>query len=118
MVKGGRTAIRSTTWLDQVPAKLYEYFRAGRPVLALTDPAGDTAKVMGRFGLSSIARLADANEIAGVLEAFVRDVRGGVARIADPSLVAHASRAAKAAELAALLDGLVAGAGCVSAASA
>ncbi len=30
----------------QVPAKLYEYVRAGRPILALTDPAGDTARTL------------------------------------------------------------------------
>ena len=30
----------------QIPAKLYEYFRAGRPILALTDPAGNTADAM------------------------------------------------------------------------
>jgi len=30
----------------QIPAKLYEYLRAGRPILALTDAAGDTAADM------------------------------------------------------------------------
>lgn len=31
---------------DQIPAKTYEYLRARRPILALTDEAGDTAAVL------------------------------------------------------------------------
>ena len=40
---------------DQIPAKLYECLRARRPILGLTDPAGDTAAALraageGRYG--------------------------------------------------------------------
>jgi hypothetical protein len=34
----------------QVPAKLYEYLRARRPILALTDAAGDTAQTLADAG--------------------------------------------------------------------
>src|SRR5699024_9966127 len=33
----------------QIPAKIYEYIRAQRPVLALLDPVGDTAAQLGKF---------------------------------------------------------------------
>ena len=111
-------ALQSGGCNDQVPAKLYEYFRAGRPVLALTDPVGETAAVMRRFGLDSIARLDDASEIAAALDIFLRGVREGSTRSADAARVRHASRTAKAAELAALLDEVTSSAGSVSVSSA
>ncbi len=52
---------------DQIPAKLYEYLRAKRPILALTDPLGDTAKVLGEVGISAIAPLYQAGLIADKL---------------------------------------------------
>ena len=91
---------------DQIPAKLYEYLRAGLPVLGLTDPAGDTAWVMRQAGLSAIARLDDASAIAAVLADFVADVRAGRAARPDQAAVAAASRRGRAESLAALLDGL------------
>jgi hypothetical protein len=56
---------------DQIPAKLYEYFRARRPVLALTDPAGDTAATLRGAGIDAIAPLDDSVAIAGLLERFL-----------------------------------------------
>ncbi len=91
---------------DQIPAKLYEYLRAGLPVLGLTDPAGDTAWVMRQAGLSAIARLEDAGAIAAVLVEFVGDVRAGRAARPAEAAVAAASRRGRAESLAALLDGL------------
>lgn len=49
---------------DQIPAKLYEYLRAGRPILALTDKSGDTAEVLRRSGISAIAPLDSSEHIA------------------------------------------------------
>ena len=52
---------------DQIPAKLYEYLRAGRPILALTDPVGDTAKVLREAGISAIAPLDQVGAIGDIL---------------------------------------------------
>lgn len=90
----------------QVPAKLYEYLRAGRPVLALTDPAGDTAQVVLRAGIRAVAPLDSAAAIADLIGRFVADPGAGPEWIASDSAVRAASRQARAAELAALLDGL------------
>jgi len=51
-----------------VPAKLYEYFGAGRPILALTEPDGDTAEVLRVSGIPhAIAPPKDAGRIREAL---------------------------------------------------
>lgn len=55
---------------NQIPAKLYEYLRAGRPILGLTDPSGDTATVLRRAGIKAIAPLDD----VGGIERLMLDV--------------------------------------------
>jgi hypothetical protein len=91
---------------EQIPAKLYEYFRSRRPLLALTDAAGDTARTLRNAGCTSIAPLDDAERIAALLEAFVSDPDRATARIADEASVVRHSRRNRTAELAALLDTL------------
>jgi glycosyltransferase involved in cell wall biosynthesis len=89
---------------EQIPAKLYEYVRTGRPIVALTDPAGDTAGVVRAAGLDAIARLDSAADIAALLARFIASVRAGTARLPAADYVAAASRRGRARELAALLD--------------
>jgi glycosyltransferase involved in cell wall biosynthesis len=88
---------------DQVPAKLYEYARAGRPILALTDPAGDTAAAVRSFGLDAIAPLDSVEAIERALPTFLAAVKAGAARLPDPRAVAAVSRRARSQELLALL---------------
>lgn len=63
----GLLVLQAANCNQQVPAKLYEYLRAGRPILCLTDPAGDTAAVLREAGVGRIARLDDAGEIAALI---------------------------------------------------
>ena len=91
---------------DQIPAKTYEYLRAGRPVICLSDPAGDTAGVLRAAGLTDIARLDDAVDIEHKLKRFIDLVRRGRAALPPPTAVASASRAGRSIQLATLLDGL------------
>lgn len=88
----------------QIPAKIYEYLRAGRPIIALTDPAGDTAGVMRGAGLDAIARLDSVDEIVALLPGFLAAIRED--RVRPPSIeaVRAASRMGRAQELARLLD--------------
>src|SRR5450759_144147 len=76
----------------QIPAKIYEYLRAGKPILGLTDPEGDTAGVLRGAGISDIARLDSAGEIASVLPALVCKLRDGKAGLPQPLAVQKASR--------------------------
>ncbi len=88
----------------QIPAKVYEYVRARRPVLALTDPAGDTAGVVRDAGLNTIAPLDDREAIRKMLGQFIEDVKQGRAQIPTDAVVASHSRAARSGRLAQLLD--------------
>ena len=89
---------------EQIPAKLYEYFRAGRPILALTDPEGDTAGAVRAAGLDTIAPLDSSEAIAALLERAVSELSiPGLPR-ASADCVATASRRARAESLARLLD--------------
>jgi glycosyltransferase involved in cell wall biosynthesis len=95
---------------EQIPAKLYEYLRAGRPILGLTDPVGDTAGVLRAAGLDTMARLDSTDEIAALLARFLVVVPTGRERLPDPEYVALASRRGRASALASLL-GRACGAG-------
>jgi glycosyltransferase involved in cell wall biosynthesis len=88
----------------QIPAKIYEYLRAGKPILGLTDPQGDTAGVLRRAGLHDMARLDSVEEIVHVLPALVRDLRRGKVATAPASVVQQASRRGRSSALVALLE--------------
>jgi glycosyltransferase involved in cell wall biosynthesis len=91
----------------QVPAKLYEYLRARRPILALTDPAGDTAAVLKNAGIDTIAPLDSQEEIARLLVRFLELLRQKRAPAAGEAVVAAASRHARTVELARVLDAAI-----------
>ena len=88
----------------QIPAKIYEYLRAGKPILGLTDPDGDTAAVLRQAGLRDMARLDSADEIARLLPALVRDWRQGKAVLPQALAVQQASRWWRSQALVALLE--------------
>jgi hypothetical protein len=85
----------------QIPAKLYECLRARRPILGITDHAGDTADVLRSEGIDSIVSLHSKTEIMEGLAKFISDVRHGTRRTRS---VDHFSRRARTQELARLLD--------------
>lgn len=89
---------------EQIPAKIYEYLRAGKPILGLTDPAGDTAGVLRGAGLSDIARLDSVEEIALLLPTLVRSWREGRVGLPQSIAVRQASRRGRSEALAALLN--------------
>jgi glycosyltransferase involved in cell wall biosynthesis len=91
----------------QIPAKIYEYLRAGRPILALTDPAGDTAATLRRAGIDSIGPLDSRDAIMDTLMRFIGQVGAGTAPLPAPEAVLANSRRSRAAQLGALLDEVV-----------
>jgi len=95
----------------QVPAKLYEYLRARRPILALTDPAGDTATTLRKAGIDTIAPLDSKDAIMAELTRFIGLASAGQAPLATPSTIEANSRRARAGELGQLLDRTAAQAG-------
>ena len=87
---------------DQIPAKVYEYLRSGRPIAALADPAGDTADVLRRSGIDALAALDDAPAIAALLERLLQGRFEGTRASAE--VVAAASRRGRTASFAAQLE--------------
>jgi glycosyltransferase involved in cell wall biosynthesis len=93
---------------NQIPAKLYEYLRAQRPILALTDPKGDTAAALRETGTGEIVRLDRAEDIAAGLRRFVGALEAGKAALPSAERVRSYDRAAAAAKLAQLLEDVTA----------
>lgn len=100
----GLLLLQAANCNEQVPAKAYEYLRAGRPILCLTDPAGDTAAVLRQAGISRTARLDSASEIVALLlhqlDGHGRDL------LPDPASVALASRESRSEQFAQWLNRL------------
>ena len=88
----------------QIPAKAYEYFRAGRPVLGFADPAGDTGRLLHSAGVRHIAALEDRAEVARVLSAFITEIRNQSASGVDPATARRYSRRSLTKNLADVLN--------------
>jgi glycosyltransferase involved in cell wall biosynthesis len=100
----GLLILQAANCNEQIPAKLYEYLRASRPILALTDSMGDTAATLRDNHVDTIAPLDDPYAIAGLLEDFAGDPARFAAALPDDATVQRNSRRARSAELASLLD--------------
>jgi hypothetical protein len=105
MVKSdGLILIQAADCNQQIPAKIYEYLRTFRPIFALTDKAGDTAKLLNQFGLSNITSLDNVNEITSGLHAFIHMLRAGNPSIPDKKMVKEYSRKNQSKKLATIFD--------------
>ncbi len=102
----GLLVFQASNCNHQIPAKIYEYLRAGRPILALTDPAGDTAGVMRDAGLDTIAPLDSRERIRAMLSRFLAAAARGESQVAGAAVVERHSRSSRSALLARLLDAL------------
>ena len=58
---------------DQVPNKLYEYLGARRPILAVADEGGETARMLELVGGHHIVPVNDASYIRQALERLIRE---------------------------------------------
>jgi hypothetical protein len=95
----GLLLLQASNCNAQIPAKVYEYLRSGRPILCLSDPAGDTAHVLRTAGLNAIARLDSALEIARILARFI-DGAKDLKALPLANVVERASRRGRAETLA------------------
>ena len=100
----GLLLLQAANCNSQIPAKAYEYLRAGRPILALTDPAGDTGDLMRRAGADASARLDSGTELLRVIPDFVARLARGDARLPDAQFASACSRRARTRMLANELD--------------
>lgn len=88
---------------DQIPAKVYEYLYCQKPILAFTDPAGETGKLLGSVGITDIAPLEDPQQIEQRLAGFLKRIRAGNSFVANERDVARYSRESLTFKLAAVL---------------
>jgi hypothetical protein len=76
----------------QVLAKIYEYISARRPILAVTDPEGDAARVLKNEAIDTIGMLNSKEDTTRALLDFLAQIRAGTAPIASDSGIARHSR--------------------------
>jgi hypothetical protein len=100
----GLLLFQGTPFNNQIPAKVYEYFRARKPIFGLVDHQGETARVLGTADFDDMAFIDDAGEIAARLERFLVRLGAGTAHVASRELVERSSRAHRARQLAAVFD--------------
>jgi glycosyltransferase involved in cell wall biosynthesis len=93
----------------QIPAKLYEYLRARRPILCLSDPAGDTAGALRVAGVTAVARLDDAQSIERLIRQFLLPDGAPLQTLANDVAIQSASRRGRSQALADLLQAVAKG---------
>ena len=100
----GLLIIQAANCNSQIPAKLYEYVRARKPILALTDAQGDTAMKLSDLGINTIAQLDSKDDIAEKLLQFIQTGKTQSAQIVPMEKIRLNSRNARTQELATLLN--------------
>ncbi|MDR1853398.1 MAG: glycosyltransferase [Azoarcus sp.] len=107
----GLLVFQGAAFNAQIPAKIYEYLRAARPLLALVAPDGNTARTLAAFAAVAAADIADERGIAAALAAWLQNLQAPelpqwLARNRED--VRAFSRQAQTARFAALCDEIVA----------
>lgn len=100
----GLLLFQGTPFNRQIPAKIYEYFRARKPILGLLDLAGDTAGVLRHAGFSDLATMDSTEKITPVLQNFIQQIRDGIAHVASDESIYACSRRHRATQLAQIFD--------------
>ena len=92
----------------QIPAKVFEYIAAGKPVLALTEPDGATGRLIARARCGYVVEQDDVHGLEGVLRTLLEQRRGGGVKI-DPDLevVESLDIRPQTEHLAQILDGML-----------
>lgn len=100
----GLLVFQGTPFNTQIPAKIYEYFRARKPIFGLLDPLGETARVLAKAGFHHIADMQCADAIATKLTDFLTKIDSGKVYIATEELILSSSRKHRAHQLAQVFD--------------
>lgn len=87
-----------------IPAKLYEYIRAKRPIFALVDAEGDTAGLLSKIGLNNIVPIDNSAQILDGLIRFLDEVIHKQTYIPTEKQIIQYSRETKTLELSQLFQ--------------
>ena len=102
----GLLILQSSSCNNQIPAKIYEYIRAGHPIFAMTDPKGNTATFLKGLSVDTVARLDSIDDIKKGLINYITRIREGRIHLPTADEVSRYSRWTKTKQLAQLLDSL------------
>ena len=103
----GLIILQASNCNNQIPAKLYEYLRAQKPILALTDPEGDTGLKLISLGFDTISRLDSKPDIKELILKFLDSIRNKIAQPLPLNQLQLHSRESRTAELVEILNGIV-----------
>lgn len=101
--------LQGRTCNHQIPAKVYEYLRIGRPILALTAQDGDTARLLRQHGGSTIVDLLDEEGMYKELPRFLESLRTSDHPSPDRERARSFTRQSQARELATCLSSVTRG---------
>ena len=103
----GLMVFQASSCNHQIPAKVYEYLRAEKPIFALTDVSGDTAAVLKKAEVGSIVPLDDREAIkCGFIE-FIQQIKNNTASSAGEAVWKQHTRYTRTEQLAKVLDDVV-----------
>jgi glycosyltransferase involved in cell wall biosynthesis len=74
LMADGLILLQAANCNSQIPAKLYEYIRAGRPIIGLTDKNGDTASILNKFHMHRVCDISSSDEIESTLTIFLNQL--------------------------------------------
>ncbi len=100
----GLLLFQGTPCNHQIPAKLYEYFRARRPLLCITDPDGDTAAAARAAGVSHIFPWNSREQLVSMMRAYFSGAISDASLVANEGATIASSRRSQTERLAEILD--------------
>lgn len=95
---------QSSSCNQQIPAKIYEYLYSRKPILALTDPIGDTGQLLASLQVPWVTPLDEKDLIKKSLVAFLAQLRNRSLALPAMDEVLRYSRQSLTRELATTLD--------------
>ncbi|HHJ19101.1 MAG TPA: glycosyltransferase [Gammaproteobacteria bacterium] len=104
MTTDGLLIFQGYTSNPAIPAKLYEYIRAKKPIFSLADREGDTAKFLEKLGMNDIAPLDDASTIKEQLIIFLKKIKDGSVIAVPDEIIMRYSRESQAGDLASVFN--------------
>jgi glycosyltransferase involved in cell wall biosynthesis len=91
----------------QIPAKVYEYLRLGKPILGLTPTVGDTGVLLSQVGGATVVDLADEEAMYRTIPQFLAALRAGRHPLPEAQRVFRYSREYQSMQLAACFTDII-----------
>jgi glycosyltransferase involved in cell wall biosynthesis len=97
----GLLLLQAASCNHQIPAKVYEYLRLAKPILALTPDEGDSGKLLKEVGGATLVDLTNEEAIRKAIPQFLTSIRKNLHPRPDAERAGRYSRQYQAAQLSA-----------------